>query len=81
MAKSLVDTLPDDSKNGETVSAVSPQGPKSLRYVGPDPAPRIGNLPGVTGTKAANRLTQQEIAYVIETSAEPNKVAKWWTSD
>lgn len=51
-----------------------------VKYVGPKPAPRISNLPGVFGTKAADRLTQEEIAFVIATSAVPN-VAKWWTSE
>ena len=63
---------------GSTEGALQKSAP--LRYIGPIPAARIGNLPGRTGTVAADRLTPEEIAYVIATSAVPN-VASWWTSD
>lgn len=51
-----------------------------LKYVGPQPAKRIGNLPGVLGTRAADQLTQEQIAYVIATSPVP-AVASWWTPE
>jgi hypothetical protein len=66
---------------GSTDGALQKSAP--LRYVGPIPAARIGNLPGRYGTVAADRLTPEEIAWVIATVAAPlkDKVASWWTSD
>lgn len=63
---------------GAAEQTAAPAG--NFKYVGPIPAARIGNLPGVFGTKPADQLTQEQIAYVIQTAAAPG-VAKWWTSE
>ncbi len=70
-----------DEKDKPAVAASPVPAPlatrKILQYVGPIPAPSIGNLPGlsVTATKKANMLTPDEIEYVQKTVAG---AATWW---
>lgn len=70
-----------DEKDKPVVAAspvpAPPAARKILQYVGPIPAPIIGNLPGlsVTATKKANLLTPDEIEYVQKTV---EGASTWW---
>lgn len=50
---------------------------KVLQYVGPKPAPSIGNLPGLAAyaTVKVDALTPEQITFVQQTVPE---AATWW---
>lgn len=78
MAKAAIENTNKPENGGAETPAPPPS--SQYKYIGPKPAARIGNLPGVFGTKAADELTQEEIAFVLAT-ASVDKVKTWWTTE